>query len=576
MSRSRRDFLRNAAGTAVVGATGSLWQGSALAASTAQPATEARADGTLPKTPRPAQRGTVMSQRGMVACAHPLASLIGVNVLQSGGNAMDATIAMAAALNVLDPAMAGIGGDAFMLYYSAKDKQLHGLNASGRAPAAATVDAYRALGHEKVPTVGGLAVTVPGALDGWVRALERFGSRPLEEMLQPAIRCAEEGAPVGRMLNLFYRIGGQKVLSQFPESAGYLPGGKIPSVGQVLKQPALARSLRLIAAGGSDVFYRGELGKKVVAAVRKHGGLMTEEDLAGHRSNWVDPIQGLYRGVTVYEMPPSNQGVALLEQLNVLSGFEVENMHPEADAKLHLQIEAAKLSFADLAHYIADPKFAAIPLAALLSEGYAAKRRALIDPRKAATAVQPGVPEMENTTYVTVVDADGNVASFMNSLRNPFGSGVTAGDTGILLHNRGKDFSLDPDSANRIEPHKRPMHTLNPIMLFKGGVPHMALGCVGGHQQTQGLQQFLLNYLDSGYQIQQAVDAPRWALAASGGTVHLEPALAHAKAALEARGHKVVIGKAFFGGIQAVLIDPANQVRFGGSDPRLDGAALGC
>ncbi|WP_404367171.1 gamma-glutamyltransferase [Marinobacter sp.] len=516
-----------------------------------------------------------MSQNGMVACANPLASLVGVNVLQNGGNAMDASVAMNAALNVLDPAMCGIGGDAFFLYYAADKKKLFALNASGRSPSAATLESYNSQGIKEMPAVGPLSVTVPGGLDGWVKGLERFGSKPLSELLQPAIRYAEEGFPVNPMLNFFYRIRGRKVLSQFPESAAvYLPNGEIPATGQVLKQPDLARSLRMIGEEGSDVFYKGRLGKQVVAALRKHGGLMTEEDLAAHTSDWIEPISTSYGGTTVYELPPSTQGIALLQQLNVLSGYDFTNTHPESADKLHLQIEAAKLAFSDLHEYITDPEFADIPVSELLSEEYAAKRRALIDPAAAAKNIMAGLPEQENTTYITVVDRHGNVSSFINSLRNPFGSGLVAEGTGILMQNRGKDFSLDPDSANRLAPNKRTMHTLNPIMVFKEGVPLISLGCVGGHQQTQGLQQFLLNYLVSDYPLQQAIEAPRWSLSES-GEVHIEPALAHAKEALEALGHEVVVGKTFFGAIQAVRIDPESQVRFGGSDPRLDGIALG-
>lgn len=573
MSQSRRTFLKCAAGTAAIaGSGGALWAPWARAQPKAEPAATAE---PLPDVPRRAQRGTVIAQNGMVACAQPLASLVGANVLQRGGNAMDASIAMAAALNVVDPAMTGIGGDAFFLYYSAKDAKLYALNASGRSPRAATLEAYRARGHEEMPAVGGLAVTVPGALDGWARGLERFGSMPLGELLQPAIRYAEEGFPVNRMLNFFYRIRGKEVLSPFPESVEtYLPGGEIPGVGEIFRQRDLAATLRLIAERGPDAFYQGELGRKVVAAVRAHGGLLSEQDLREHESNWVEPIQGRYGDVSVHEFPPSTQGIALLQQLNVLEGFELEAMHPEAPAKLHLQVESAKLAFADLARYVSDPAFAEIPVAGLLSEAYAAERRAQIDPEAAAQAVAAGMPEQENTTYVAVVDRDGNVASFINSLRNPFGSGLVAGDTGILLQNRGKDFSLDPDSVNRLAPRKRTMHTLNPAMLFKDGVPYMTLGCVGGHQQTQGLQQFIVNHLDHGYALQQAIEAPRWALSED-GTLHIEPALAHAKGPLEALGHEVVVGKTFFGGIQAILIDPGSKVRFGGSDPRLDGAAIG-
>lgn len=536
----------------------------------------------VPEVGLAAQRGTVMARNGMVASAHPLASLVGVNILQRGGNAMDAVIAMAGALNVLDPAMTGIGGDVFLLYYSAKEQGVVGLNASGRAPYAATVEAYRAKGYTTVPVTGPLSITVPGALDGWVRALERYGTLPLSELLQPAIRYAEEGFPVYPTLLGFYKQVGARVIPQFPDSvATYFINGRPPQLGEVLIQKNLARTLRIIAEVGKsnnirsrDLFYKGAIGEKIVNYLKEQGGLLTLEDLMNHTSDWVEPITTHYRGFTIYEFPPNSQGVALLQQLNILEGFNLAAMESDSPEKIHLQVEATRLAVADLEGYVTDPKFVTIPLQGMLSKEYAEQLRAKIDPQQAAKEVKSGQPMGENTTYVAVVDREGNVASFINSLRNPFGSGVVVGDTGILLQNRGRDFSLDPQSVNRIEPHKRTRHTLNPVIVFKEDRPYMAIGCIGGHQQTQSLQQVLIQHIDHDLDIQEAIEAPRWSLSEE-GKLHLEPALADIKDNLETKGHSVVIGQTFFGGCQAVVIDADNRVLFGGSDPRVSGVALG-
>ncbi|MBI2369403.1 MAG: gamma-glutamyltransferase [Deltaproteobacteria bacterium] len=511
----------------------------------------------------------------MVTSAHPLGSLVGVNVLQRGGNAMDAAIAMAAVLNVTDPAMTGIGGDMFLLHYSARDDRVTALNASGGAPAAATVERIRAIGHEKIPPFHGLAVSVPGALDGWALALERYGTMKLADLLEPAIHYAETGYPVYKTLLVYYQNNGRS-LTQYPDSVRtYLVNGRFPRSGEMLVQKGLAASFRKLAAGGKDVFYRGELGEQVVRAVQGAGGLLTMKDLSDHRSDWVEPVSTTYRGYTVVEFPPNTQGVALLEQLNILEGYDVKALGANSAALIHLQVEAVKQSFADRDRYVTDPQRVAVPTKGLLSKAYAATLRARIHPDRAAPAATPGDPLPHNTTYFAVVDKEGNGVSFINSLRNPFGSGVTAGQTGILLQNRGQDFSLDPNHVNRIEPGKRTMHTLNPAMVLKDGKLYMVIGCAGAHQQTQAIQQVLVNHIDFGMGIQDAIEALRWGVV--GRNLAVEARIPEpVRKALEAKGHKVVgAPPGAFGGCHAVVVDPVTGIRMGGAESRRDSIALG-
>ncbi len=511
----------------------------------------------------------------MVASAHPLGSLVGVNVLQQGGSAMDAAVAMAAVHNVVNPAMIGIGGDTFLLYYSAKERRVIGLNGSGRSAHAATIAEYRARGHESAPVNGPLAVTVPGALDGWARALASHGTMSLGDILEPAIRYAEEGVPVNLDLVDYYEHARARALADFPNfMATYFVNGRPPGLGEILVQKNLAATFRTIARDGSRALYHGVIGEKIIAALGDLRGLMTMRDLADHTSEWVEPIATEYRGLAVHEFPPNSQGIALLEQLNILEGFDLGSMARESPERIHLQVEAARLAFRDLEACVTDPQRARIPVEKMLGKTHARELREGIKPERASTGVTRGSGLGENTAYFAVVDHDGNVASFTGSLRNPFGSGVVAGDTGILLHNRGRDFSLDPANVNRLEPHKRPRHTLNPVIVTKDGRPYLAIGCVGGHQQTQALQQVLVNHLDDRLGIQEAIEAPRWALTED-GTLHVERELQSAIPGLEARGHRVVVGQTNFGGCHAVMIDPVTLALFGGSEPRLSGAAIG-
>jgi gamma-glutamyltranspeptidase/glutathione hydrolase len=510
----------------------------------------------------------------MVASAHPLASLTGVDVLRAGGTAMDAGIAMAAVLNVVDPAMTGIGGDLCLLYYSASEGRLSGLNATGRAPREATPECYAARGHTSMPLYGPLTITVPGAVDGWAAAVARHGHRRLGDLLGPAIRIAEEGFPVGRALRAQWdTFGSRRLTADADAMRVYAADGRFPSVGEILQLPHLARALRLIAEGGPEAFYQGALGRAIVDSVRAKGGLLTRADLAEHRSEWVEPIGREFRGLDVRVLPPSTQGVALLQQLGILEPLDLDALGADL---LHVQVEAARLALHDLDAHVSDPDHVPVDVAALLDDTHVAELRGQISRTRRVPLPPRPVSAGSHTTCVAVADAEGNALLLLNSLRNPFGSGVVAGDTGVLLQNRGRDFSLDPGHVNCIAPGKRTMHTLCPVMLLEAGAPRLAIGTVGGHKQTQGTQQVLVGHLAFGLDLQGAIDAPRWALSEDNEALHVEPGIDPSmRDALAARGHDVVVGRTTFGGTQAVAVDPRTGVLAGGSDSRYDGIALG-
>jgi gamma-glutamyltranspeptidase/glutathione hydrolase len=530
----------------------------------------------------PAGRSVVRANHAMVASSQPLASQTGLDILKRGGNAVDAAIAMAAVLNVTEPNMTGIGGDAFMMVYSAKTKKLEALNASGRAPKALTMERLTSLGNKQMPLYGMETITVPGAFDGWVTLLEKHGTMKLPDLLAPAIALAENGFPVMEktVADWIPEVG---KLKRMPAAAAtYLVNGEAPKPGDIFVQKNLARTFRALAKGGRDAFYRGEIAKAIVDYCQKNGGYLTMEDLAEHKSTWVEPISTTYRGHTLYEFPPNNQGLTALIMLNILEGIDLESMRNDPARYYHTLIEATKIAFADRNRYIADPAFAKVPVKELLSKDYAAKRRALINPDKAIDPPAYGDVKMgSDTTYFTVVDKDRNAVSFINSLFNSFGSGVVAGDTGIMLHNRGSGFVLQPDHPNRLEPGKRPFHTLIPAMVFKDGQLLMTYGVMGGDIQAQGHAQVLINLIDRGLNLQQAIDAPRIRYI-SGRGVMLEDTLPPAVIAdLVARGHERVLPpagimhRALMGGGQAIMIDPQTGALSGGSDGRKDGLAIG-
>lgn len=527
-----------------------------------------------------ARRSVVAGFNGAVATSQPLAAQAGLRMLLAGGNAVDAALAAAATLNVVEPSSTGMGGDAFALVYWAKDRRVYALNASGRSAYAATLDHYLARGLTTIPDRDILAVTVPGATAGWADLAARFGRLGLDRALQPAIDYAERGYPLSERIAAGWgRVA--DVLAVDRETARvFLPGGAPPRAGQKFANPDLARSLRLLAEQGPDVFYRGELAQALVATSDSHGGLLTLQDMADHTSTWVEPIHTEYRGHRVWECPPNGQGIAVLMALNILQGYDLQGMGFDSTDALHLKMEAVKLGMTDAARYVADPEVVDLPTRELLSDAYAQTRRNEIDLERAIALPQPGAPPRHSDTiYLTVVDGEGNACSFINSLCTGFGAAITVQGAGILLQNRGASFRLDAEHPNCLAPHKRPYHTIIPAMVTRqdaGGDDILAIcfGVMGGFMQPQGQVQVLTNILDHGMNPQQALDAPRFAHQ-SGNLFHLEPYYApHVYAELRARGHEIPEVEGYFGGGQVIMVDPESGALLAGAEPRNDGAAV--
>jgi gamma-glutamyltranspeptidase/glutathione hydrolase len=526
-------------------------------------------------------RSMVISRGGIVAAESPLAAQAGAAILARGGNAVDAAVAANAAMGVVEPMMNGIGGDLFAIVYEAKSGKLYGLNASGWAPAGLSIEFLKSKGITEMPQSGILAVTVPGAVDGWSKLLARFGTKQFSEVLAPAIYYAREGFPVPEW-DAAYWDDSVKLLQRDKNAAAtFLPGGRAPRVGELFRNPDLARSLELIAAGGRDAYYRGSIAKSIAAYSAKIGGPMTAADLAEYSSEWVEPISTTYRGWTVYEIPPNGQGIATLEMLNILEGFSLAKYgHNSADA-LHAMIEAKKLAYADMYRYVGDPKFSEIPVEGLASKDYAAARAKLIDMAKANCNVPPGEPALPakgDTTYLTVVDADGNMVSLIQSNYSAFGSGLVADGTGFALQNRGGLFKLDPQSPDALAGHKRPLHTIIPGFMTNGH-ERIAFGIMGGFNQAQAHAQFVSNVVDFGLNIQEAMEAARFTKRTFAGCdVDMEDRIpAAVRDNLAARGHQIILHGAYsatMGGGQAVERNADTGVNFGASDPRKDGEAI--
>jgi gamma-glutamyltranspeptidase / glutathione hydrolase len=524
------------------------------------------------------RRSVVMTTRGVVASSQPLASQAGLRMLLAGGSAADAAIAAAAVLNVVEPMSTGIGGDAWALVYDAKTGRVRALNGSGRAPQAISLAAFAERGLASVPATGMLSVTVPGAVDAWATLLAAHGRMTLADVLQPAIQYAEQGFPVSEIIARGWQNSTEKLRQHSDASRTFLPQGRAPRAGEVFYATGLGRSFRQIAEGGRDAFYTGDIAKAIIATSEHDGGYFTLDDLASHRSEWVEPIATNYRGHTIYECPPNGQGLTALLALNTLEGFDLAGLAPASPESLHLMIEAMRLAFADAAQYIADPQHANVPTAYLLSAEHTSARRSLINHERAAASIKAGVlPGGHDTVYLSVVDAEGNAVSFINSLYMGFGSGIIAGDTGIALQNRGAGFVLDPAHPNCLAPGKRPYHTIIPCMATKNGQLFASFGVMGGFMQPQGHVQMVVNMLDYGMNPQEALDAPRFEL--------VEPYLqqdqvsfehdAEVIAALARMGHQVVpvSRPGGFGGGQIIMVDEAG-VRHAGSDPRKDGCAV--
>lgn len=534
-------------------------------------------------------RSMVLARNGIVATSHPAAAQTGLDVLRSGGNAVDAAIAANAMLGVVEPMSCGIGGDLFAIVWDAKTQKLYGLNASGRSPKTLTREVFQKQKLDEIPNYGPLSWSVPGCVDGWHELQTRFGSRPLSQLLQASIAAAEDGYPVSEVIAGGWK-GSQKELAKWPDSTRvYLPGGRAPRVGEIARVPELAASYRLIAAQGRDAFYRGPIAQEIDRFSRANGGYLTATDLAAHTSDWIEPVSTTYRGYTLWELPPNGQGIAALQMLNLLEPYDLKSLGPKSPEYVHLFVEAKKLAFADRAQFYADPAFGKLRTSDLISKAYADARRPLIDINRAAKNVPAGDPKLEHvdTVYLTVVDKDRNCCSLIQSLYHGFGSQVVPGNVGFALQNRGQLFALSDNHLNRLEPGKRPFHTIIPAMVTKDGKPCFSYGVMGGDMQAQGHVSVLVNIIDFGMNVQAAGDAARIRHGGSptptgiagdpaGGTVYLESGFpATTRERLTAMGHKVANDPGSFGGYQGIWIDWENGVLQGASDPRKDGAALG-
>ncbi len=522
----------------------------------------------------------------MAATSQPLATATAIRVLQQGGNAVDAAIAANAVLGVVEPMSCGIGGDLFAIVWDSKSKKLYGLNASGRSPAAATIELFKSKGYSAIPTHGPLSWSVPGCVDGWDELRKRFGTMAWPELFAPAIDYAENGFPVSEIIAGDWSEAVPS-LKKIPSSAScYLPGGTAPTAGTVFRNHDLARSLQIIAGGGRDAFYKGPLTDAIVRYSGSVGGLFALSDFAEHTSTFVEPVSANYRGYDVWELPPNGQGIAALQMLNLLEAYDLKSLGPQSVEALHLMIEAKKLAYEDRAKYYADPAFGPLPVATLISKPYANRRRGEISRERANLHPMPGNPAQADTIYMTVVDGDFNCVSLIQSNFHGFGSHHVPGGLGFVLQNRGCLFALDPGHLNRLEPRKRPFHTIIPAFVTKDGKPWLSFGLMGGDMQAQGHAQVICNMIDFGMDVQEAGDAARFRHfgsseptgqpAQAGGSVALESGIsAETRRRLEAKGHRLAGSPGSFGGYQAIRIDTERGVLIGGSDPRKDGCAIG-
>jgi gamma-glutamyltranspeptidase/glutathione hydrolase len=536
-------------------------------------------------------RSVTIAKHGIVATSHPLASQAGLDILKAGGNAADAAIAANAVLGVVEPMSNGIGGDLFVIYWDAKTQKLYGLNASGRSPYNLNRGVFAEKGLAQIPTEGPLSWSVPGCVSGWETLRARFGTRPLSELLNAAIAAAEDGAPVPEVIGGYWR-GAQTALRATPEAAAafLIDGERAPAVGEVMKLPQLAATLKLIAAQGRDAFYKGPIAQKIVAYSQSHGGYFSMADFTDHTDDWIEPVSTNYRGYDVWELPPNGQGIAALEMLNVLEHFDLKSLKHNSAEHLHLFIEAKKLAFADRAKFYADPAFGKLPVSELISKDYGIRQAKRIDRTRAAADVPPGDPRLarSDTIYMCAVDKDRNCCSLIQSNYTGFGSKHVPGDVGFALQNRGALFALEDDHLNRLEPHKRPFHTIIPAMVTKDGKPWFCFGVMGGDMQAQGHVQVLVNMIDFGMNVQAAGDAPRamhsgsatpTGLPAEGvGSVTVETGVSDESIdKLRSMGHKITRTQrsSTYGGYQGILIDWQHGDLHGATESRKDGVAAG-
>jgi gamma-glutamyltranspeptidase / glutathione hydrolase len=530
---------------------------------------------------RSQSRSMVISQNGIVAAESPLAAQAGVRILESGGNAVDAAIATNAMMGVVSPMMNGIGGDLFAIVYDAKANKLYGLNASGWAPKALTIDALHKQGLREMPQHGANAITVPGAVEGWQKLADKFGRKKLSADLAPAIQTATNGYPVTEWVAMYWASEVDYLRGDDEATRVYLPNDHPPKAGEVFRNPDLAWSLQQIADHGRDAYYKGEIAKRIVETIKRHGGVMAPQDLSEFSAEWVEPLSTTYRDWTVYELPPNGQGLAALLMLNIMETFPLgqKDYGFGSTKALHAMIEAKKLAYADLIKYIGDPRGQTLPVQTLLAKQRAAERAKLIDPDHANCEVATGtLPGAGDTTYLTVVDRDGNMVSLIQSNFDAFGSGIVAPGTGFALQNRGALFNLDHDSPNGLAGRKRPIHTIIPAFAQKGDT-RVAFGIMGGWNQSQAHAQFIANLVDYKMNIQAALEAPRFTKRTfEGCDVQMENRFSgKVRDELTAKGHKIQLMGTYssvVGGGQAVLRDFAAGVNYGASDPRKDGAAI--
>lgn len=533
-----------------------------------------------------ASRSVVLAQRGMAATSQPLATQVALDILKRGGTAVDAAIAANAMLGLVEPTGCGIGGDLFAIVWDARTKKLYGLNGSGRSPAGLTLQHFQRQGLATIPPHGPLPVTVPGAVDGWFELHGRFGKLPMTEILAPAIDYARRGFPVSELIAHYWALNAGR-LERFPGfRKTFMPGGRAPAAGEIFRNPDLARTYENIARGGRDAFYRGPLARTIDRYMRREGGFLRYEDMAEHRSEWVEPVSASYRGYEVWELPPNTQGIAALQILNILEGYDVRAMGFGSPEYVHAFVEAKKLAFADLARYYADPAFSEPPIARLVSKQYAAERRKLIDPDRAMRSAAAGKLRDGDTIYLTVADEAGNMVSLIQSNYRGMGSGMVADGLGFVFQDRGELFDLTPGRPNSYAPGKRPFHTIIPAFVTKDGKPFLSFGVMGGATQPQMHAQIVVNVIDFGMNLQEAGDAPRilhmgsseptGSVMTDGGTVHLETGFSwETVRALMGKGHTVQWDRGNYGGYQAIGWDPVQRVYHGASESRKDGHAAG-
>ena len=531
-----------------------------------------------------ASRSEVIGQNGMVATSHPLATQIGLDILKQGGTAVDAAIAANIALGLMEPTGNGIGGDLFAIIWDAQSNKLHGLNASGPAPMNLSIDYFEQQGLKKIPAYGPLPVTVPGAVDGWVKLHEKFGKLKFKSLFEPTIEYAEKGFPITETI-AYYLDKSQKRFENYPNfSEVWIKNGRMPQKGEIFKNPQLANTLRIIAEKGRAGFYEGEIAQTMANFVQAQGGFLTYDDLAGFHSEWIQPVSSNYRGYDVWELPPNGQGIAALQILNILENYDLKKMGLFSSEYIHLFTEAKKIVFADRAKYYADPNFSNIPVNELISKSYAKERAKLINLDKASKANDAGILKSGDTIYLTAADKFGNMVSLIQSNYRGMGSGMMPTGLGFMLQDRGELFSLDKNHKNALEGGKRPFHTIIPAFVTKDGKPFISFGVMGGATQPQAHAQIIINMIDFGLNLQEAGDAPRIVHSGSsqptgevmtdGGSLSIESGFGkQIEQELSNKGHIIKYQKGVFGGYQAIMFK--DGVYYGASETRKDGQAAG-